>query len=107
MASLRYRALQLAHAKKAGAIPFGAGDCVRNARQAPIGRSVPNEAVIHYGHLVGRAAPFAQQNGASSRERCRYGFGRIRPVVTKHTCKDAVEFLCERFREPAMAPFLP
>ena len=66
-----------------------------------------SDVQIGNNHLMLYAVPFAQQNGAGSRERCRYGFGRIRPVLTKHTCKEAVEFLCERSREPAMTPFLP
>src|SRR3954464_2886282 len=97
MASLRYLALSLTHAKKAGTIPFCAGDRVRDARQAPISRPVPNEAVVHHCYLMGRSAPFAHQNGAGSRERCGCRFWRTGPVVTKHTCKQAVEFLRDRF----------
>ena len=72
-----------------------------------MGLAVPEEAFIHHGHLVGRSAPFAHENGAGSRQRARWRLGRVGRVVTKHTCQQPVEFLGDRSGEPAVAPFLP
>ena len=72
-----------------------------------MGLAVPEEAVIHHGHLVGRSAPLAHENGAGSRQRTRCSLGRVGRVVTKHTCQQSVEFLGDRSGEPTVAPFLP
>jgi hypothetical protein len=65
-----------------------------------MGLAVPEEAVIHHGHLVGRSAPFAHQNGAGSRQRARRRLGRVGRVVMKHTCQQPVEFLATGLASP-------
>jgi hypothetical protein len=35
------------------------GDGTSDARQAPVGLAVPEEAMIRHGHMVGCSAPFA------------------------------------------------
>ena len=72
-----------------------------------IGLAVPEEAVIHHGHVVGRSPPFAHQHGARPRQRACSSVGRIGCFIAKHASQQPVELLGHRSGEPAVAPFLP
>ena len=53
-----------AQTKEARAVPFRAGDQLRNCREARIGRFLPKEAVGGDGDGIARAFIFTDQDGA-------------------------------------------
>src|SRR6266852_5077749 len=106
-AVLRCLALGLAHAKESRSVPRRAGDGTSDARETAIDLTVPEEAVIHHGHVVRCSLPFAHQDGAGSRKRCCGRPGRAGGAVTKCARKQPVEFLGDRPGEPSIEPFLP
>src|SRR5712671_3931756 len=106
-AVLRCLAVGLAHAKESRSVPRRAGDGTSDARETAIDLTVPEEAVIHHGHVVRCSLPFAHQDGAGSRKRCCGRPGRAGGAVTKCARKQPVEFLGDRPGEPSIEPFLP
>src|ERR1700722_1973982 len=99
--------LGLAHTEESRSVPRRAGDGTSDARETPIDLTVPEEAVIHHGHVVCRSLPFAHHDGAGSRKRCCGRPGRAGGAVTKCVRKQPFEFLRDRPGEPSIPPFLP
>src|SRR6266571_5596056 len=93
---LRCLVLCLAHAKEARSIPSRAGDRPRDARQAPMRLSIPDEAIGDNRHMVGKPVPFAHQNGSDARERGRRMMGHFVQFRTQRTAEQPIQFSSDR-----------
>ena len=69
--------------------------------------AIPEEAVIHNGHVVGDSLPFAHQNGPGPRKwNCRC----LRPLgcaVVQNAIEQPIKLICDRPYKAAVEAFLP
>src|SRR5712691_3121026 len=105
-ADLPLLAIYPAQAEKPRPAPCGAGDRPRDARQAPMRLSIPDEPIGDDRHMVGNPVPFAHQNGSDARERGRRMVGHVVQFRTQRAAEQPIQFSSDRSSYATVNPFL-